>query len=224
MRHPWGVSRIVAVSPDLGDAVLSCGGALARHAAQGDEVVLLTVFSGPADDEVWAARRAEDQRAAATLGLSGAVHAGLPETTPGAEGAGDVAAAVLGVALDGLRPDLVLSPLGAGDGPHSAVVEGALATLGAGPRVRWLDVPGVFADPEAADAALQGAGGRPVLVPVADTLARKLDACACYASRVADEFGGEQEMREAIVDLAERCATILDAPEPVELLVGPPAA
>ena len=84
------MAYVLAVSPHLDDAVLSAGGYLAARAARGDEVVVYTVFAGPAgppysataqrihaqwglaDDPV-GHRRAEDKLAVAALGAV-AVH------------------------------------------------------------------------------------------------------------------------------------------------------
>lgn len=248
------MSRIVAVSPHLDDAVFSCGGALAVQAAQGHEVVVLTVFTAsvpepqgfalacqtdkgiPPEVDYMALRRAEDQAAVAALGLAGAVHAGLPEAPHRGYGSPDAlfagvredddaigtATAVLGAAFAQLQPDLLLAPLGVGSHVDHVVVDRALDALGAHGRLRWVDLPYAMRDPGAADAALDAAEGAPVLVPVGEVLGRKLDACAAYASQLGFQFGGEAAMREDLEDFAVRCATIVDAAEPVELLVGPP--
>jgi LmbE family N-acetylglucosaminyl deacetylase len=248
------VSRIVAVSPHLDDAVFSCGGTLARHAAQGHDVLLLTVFTASVPDpqgfalacqtdkgigpeiDYMALRRAEDQAAAAALGLAGAIHAGLPEAPH--RGYDDAAAlfgelrdddpavglatAVLQTALARIEPDLVLAPLGVGGHVDHVAVDRALDALELHGRLRWVDLPYAIRDPGAADAALDAAGAPPVLVPIGDALARKLDACAAYGSQLGFQFGDEAAMREALEDFAIRCATLADATEPVELLVGPP--
>lgn len=77
----------LVLAPHLDDAALSCGAVLASAAADGEEVVVATVFAGdpdevpPAarsfhadcglpDDEATARRRAEDLRACATLGVA----------------------------------------------------------------------------------------------------------------------------------------------------------
>lgn len=60
----------LVLSPHLDDAILSCAGRIRRHVAQGDRVELLTAFShaDPHDAADWAARRREDEAAAARLG------------------------------------------------------------------------------------------------------------------------------------------------------------
>jgi LmbE family N-acetylglucosaminyl deacetylase len=226
------VSRIVAISPHLGDAVFSCGATLARHAAQGHDVVLVSVFthSGPeaeADDA--ALRRAEDERAAAILGLGGAVHLGLEDAPQRGYGSGldlfdglrpgddapKVASAMLAVALSKLAPDLVLAPIGlAGHVDHDVVAQ-ALDELGL-PRLRWVDLP--YALRRTPGAPL-GAGDT-VIVAVAEHLEAKLDACASYGTRVAADFAGPGEMRTRLARYAEDEGARLGAGGPVEVLLA----
>jgi hypothetical protein len=80
------VSRVLAVSPHLDDAVFSAGARLAEHAMAGDAVMVVTCFTGnvaepqgfvlacqldkglPADIDYMALRRAEDEAACALIG------------------------------------------------------------------------------------------------------------------------------------------------------------
>src|SRR3954462_13237353 len=127
-----GVTTIVAVAPRLSDAVQSAGATLARHAAEGHPVVVVSVFTRDGD--------AQDTAAAAALGLSGVVHLAADEADArGYEGghgphdglrSGDdapkVVAAVLAIALGRLEADLVLAPLGLTGHVDHLVVERAL--------------------------------------------------------------------------------------------------
>ncbi len=106
MPFTWPSARHIYLSPHLDDAVLSCGGLIARQAQRGEPVAVVTVFaaspplshplsplaralhvrwqvSAPASSNFSdppAARRAEDLRALATLGPSvQAVHYTLPD-------------------------------------------------------------------------------------------------------------------------------------------------
>lgn len=83
--------RVLAVSPHLDDAVFSAGGTLARHAMDGDEVTILTCFTGnvakpqgfalecqldkglSAEIDYMALRRAEDLAACEAIGAK-AIH------------------------------------------------------------------------------------------------------------------------------------------------------
>lgn len=87
----------LAVSPHLDDAVFSCGGTLARLAAEGWRVVLATLFTRsvpdprgfalacqvdkglPASVDYMELRRAEDQAAARLLGITEVLWLDLPE-------------------------------------------------------------------------------------------------------------------------------------------------
>ena len=78
--------RVLAISPHLDDAVFSAGGTLARHAMDGDDVTVLTCFTGnvsrpegfalacqldkglPPDVDYMALRRAEDRAACEAIG------------------------------------------------------------------------------------------------------------------------------------------------------------
>jgi LmbE family N-acetylglucosaminyl deacetylase len=176
------VSTIVAVAPRLSDAVQSAGATLARHAADGHPVVVVSVFSRDGDPA--------DTMAAEALGLAGVVHLAVdPAAQRGYAGphaahdglrpdddAPKVTAAVLAVALGRLAPDLVLAPLGLTGHVDHVVVERALDEL-ALPRLRWLDLP--YALRRTPGAPL--GAGRIVAVPAGDAaLAAKVAAAAAY--------------------------------------------
>jgi LmbE family N-acetylglucosaminyl deacetylase len=205
------VTTIVAVAPTLSDAVQSAGATLARHAAEGHPVVVVSVFTrdGSAADAV----------AAAALGLAGVVHLAVdPAAQRGYEGpnaghdglnAGDdapkIAASVLAIALGRLEPDLVLAPLGLTGHVDHLVVERALDDLDM-PRLRWVDLP--YALRRTPGAPL--GAGEVVAVPADDAhLAAKLEAAAAYP-------GSELE-RLAAHAVAE--GQRLGAGGPVELLL-----
>lgn len=235
---------VLAVSPHLDDVAFSCGGVVARLAAAGRRVVLATVFTQsvdgptgfalacqtdkglPVDVDYMALRRDEDRAAGAALGVAAVVH--LPHAEAPHRGYGSAAALFTGrrgddgvvaaVAADlaalvaAERPEVVLGPQGLGGHVDHGVVLDALAGLGA-PVVRYRDTP----------YALRG--GAPAVgegVPLdAVALGRKLDACACYASQLGFQFGGEVPMRAALARFAaaEGAATGLGAP--AERLAGP---
>ncbi|WP_341209326.1 PIG-L family deacetylase [uncultured Sphingomonas sp.] len=90
------MKKIVAVSPHLDDAAFSVGGLLAAHARAGDQVTIITCFTGnvarpggfalacqldkglPAEVDYMALRRAEDRAACAVIGAE-AIHLPLLE-------------------------------------------------------------------------------------------------------------------------------------------------
>jgi LmbE family N-acetylglucosaminyl deacetylase len=176
------VSTIVAVAPLLSDAVQSAGAMLARHAAEGHPVVVVSVFSRDGDPA--------DALAAEALGLAGVVHLAVdPASERGYadayavydglrpdDDAPKVAAAVLAIALGRLAPDLVLAPLGLTGHVDHVVVEHALDELGL-PRLRWLDLP--YALRRTPGAPL--GAGQIVAVPADDAyLAAKVAAAGAY--------------------------------------------
>jgi LmbE family N-acetylglucosaminyl deacetylase len=221
---------IVAVSPHLDDAVFSLGAALGRWAAEGAEVVVLTVFTAsvaapagfalacqldkglPADADYLALRRAEDHEAARRLALTGVVHLPLPE----APHRGYDSAPAL---FAGLHPD---DP---GPGQAAEALGAALAELrpvrvvtcrGVGGHVDHLaviaalDALGVGAErwrdlPYGLRPEAPAPGPDDAAVRLGrDDLERKLHACAAYATQLGFQFGGEAAMRAALGGTTER--------------------
>jgi hypothetical protein len=129
----------LVISPHLDDAVLSVPGRILDLAAQGERVVVLTVFSE--GDEGYAARRAEDRAALASLGAE-PLHLGLLDAPyrRGAERSfrglvlaalgpeDDDAAEVARIVADraeALAPETILLPLGAGEHIDHRIVHAA---------------------------------------------------------------------------------------------------
>lgn len=176
------MSRVVAITPTLADAVLSIGGTLAHHAALGHEVIVVTVFDHADDHAV--TRELRD-----LLGLSGVVRVDVPPATArgydSPEGRSsydgihdddeDAAAAVgaaLAVTLSSLDPALALSPLGLAGHVDARLLNDALDALAVS-RLRWLDLP--YALHRTAGAPL--GAGEIIAVPVCEQLDAKLAAC-----------------------------------------------
>ncbi len=226
--------RAVAVSPHLDDAVFSAGAALARLAAAGWEVQVVTVFTasvpdprgfalacqldkglGPETDYL-ALRRAEDREAVRRLDLGTApVHLVFPEAPhrgyesapalfagPRARRAGIVAQVRAALAPLGAGGDRVLAPAGLGGHVDHLQVLAALDPL-ADP-VLWHDQPYALrldGPPPAGWADSPGDEAR----------ARKLDAAAAYATQLAFQFpgrddvpAGEPAMRRSLGAVGER--------------------
>jgi LmbE family N-acetylglucosaminyl deacetylase len=146
------------LSPHLDDAILSCAGRIQRHVARGERVVLLTVFShaDPDDAADWAARRREDQQAAARLGAE-ARWLGLPDAPfrdphyvdfdaiTGPHAPGDTAwrerlAERLRDETRAMGPTTVYAPLGVGDHVDHRLVHEASAALDPAP-IHYEDHP-----------------------------------------------------------------------------------
>lgn len=204
------MSTIVAVAPTLADAVQSAGATLARHAAEGHPVLVVSVFTTDGDPD--------DAIAAAALGLAGVVHLALdPAADRGyaadrqhdglreGDDAPKVAASVMAIALGRLEPDLILAPLGLTGHVDHLVVEHALDELQL-PRLRWLDLP--YALRRTPGAPL--GAGEVVAVPAsAEHLAAKLAAAAPY----------EAAEPERLARHAHEEGLRLGADGPVEVLV-----
>ena len=219
--------KVVAVSPHLDDAAFSVGGTLATLADAGHDVVVVTCFTrtvadptgfalacqtdkglGPEVDYL-ALRREEDRAAMAVLGvrrrlldLPEAPHRGYESAPALFAGVHDDDEAWREVAdlLAPVQADVWLGPQGLGGHVDHLQVVRALVALGR-PVRWWRDAPYVLRQPDARPSALLPAG---LVEQVPEQLGRRrLDACACYASQLGFQFGGEVAMREALAPLVE---------------------
>jgi LmbE family N-acetylglucosaminyl deacetylase len=227
---------VLAVSPHLDDAAFSVGGTLAVLAAAGHEVTVVTCLTASVPDptgfalacqldkglgpdvDYMALRRAEDAAAMAVLAAT-PVHLDLPEAPhrgyasapelfagprPDDEVWREVAAR-----LAVLDADLWLAPQGLGGHVDHLLVGRAVAALGR-PVLWWRDSPYVLRDPLARPGPHLPDGLEEVR-PEEQDRQRRADACACYASQLGFQFGGEAGMRAALAGH-------------VETLLAPPAA
>ena len=167
-----------------------------------------------ADIDYMALRRAEDGRACDALGAA-CVHLDLPEAPH--RGYASAAALFAGVRPDddvqdelraALRslyaadpPDLLFVPAGCGNHvDHLQLIAAAAALRGEfpAPTLHYRDAPYIVRDPDAAGVT----GGELIAADAAATLPAKLDACACYATQLGFQFGGERRMRRVLTGLA----------------------
>jgi LmbE family N-acetylglucosaminyl deacetylase len=173
----------------------------------------------PASVDVMAMRRVEDMEAAARLGIHRLVHFPFPEAQYrgydsvealyGPLREDDDVAPDLRAALDILGDfDLILAPLALSDHVDHRQLRRALglpgrwddpppvARFSRGPLALWRDTPYVLHGDE------PPTPGDDAVIVSGDALERKLAACACYASQLDVEFGGERRMREQLSSLA----------------------
>ncbi|NEM08453.1 PIG-L family deacetylase [Geodermatophilus normandii] len=219
--------RVVAVSPHLDDAAFSVGGTLAALADAGHEVTVVTCFTRsvpdpagfaltcqldkglPADVDYMALRRDEDAAAMAVLG-AGSLHLDLPEAPHrGYTSAPDLFAGVhdgddvwrsVCAALADVPGDLWLAPQALGSHVDHLQVLRAMATLDR-QVLWWRDSPYVLREPDAVPGPDLPGGLTPLELP--QDLARRADACACYATQLGFQFGGPEQMRAALAGLPE---------------------
>ena len=226
--------RAVAVSPHLDDAVFSAGAALARLAAAGWEVQVVTVFTASVPDprgfalacqldkglgpdvDYLALRRAEDREAVRRLGLgTPPVHLPFPEAPHrGYESApalfagpraGD--AGIVGEVRAALAPlvdDADLVLAPVGLGGHVDHLQVLAALAPLADPVLWHDQPYALRLDCAPPSGWEDVAGQ-------GARARKLDAAAAYATQLAFQFpardgvpAGERAMRRALGAAAER--------------------
>lgn len=195
----------------------------------------------PPEVDYLAIRRREDEtfgRAVAPgielrrLGLAEAPHrgyesaaalfAGVREDDP----ARGQAALLIGGLVDEVAPDLVLAPRAVGGHVDHRQVVGALLSLpGLDDRLAWYrDLPYAekFAnapgDPRLPDDLVE------VVVPFGPLdLVAKLDGCACYATQVPFQFGGEDEMRRRLGEFASLEASRFGQDGHAETFLAPPS-
>ena len=210
--------KVVAVSPHLDDAAFSAGGTIARHARDGDEVVLVTCFTGnvarptgfalachldkglSADVDYMALRRAEDVAACAVIGAMPvhlpfleAPHRGYDSAPAlfGARLAGDDMADRFAPALALLvaDADLILGPLGIGDHVDHHHVRDALARVADPSRtLLWEDWP--YLD------RVDRVPPDPALTVNLDPelVEKRIAICAAYTTQLGFQFGGRDAM------------------------------
>ncbi|MCZ2836349.1 PIG-L deacetylase family protein [Modestobacter sp. VKM Ac-2985] len=219
--------RVLAVSPHLDDAAFSAGATLAGLADAGHDVTVVTCFTRsvpdptgfalacqldkglPADVDYLALRRAENAAAMAVLDAT-AVDLDLPEAPHrGYTSAPDLFAGVhpgddvwreVAAQLAGRDADLWLAPQALGAHVDHLQVLRAVAALDR-PTLWWRDSPYVLRRPDAVPGEALPAGLSPVELP--QVPARRAEACACYASQLGFQFGGEAGMAAALADLPE---------------------
>ena len=166
----------------------------------------------PTDVDYMKLRRAEDERACDALGAACA-HLDFPEAPH--RGYGSAAAlfagprdddgilpeltSVLRRLIEADPPGLLFAPAGCGNHVDHLQLIAALADANPGvPTLFYRDTPYILREPDAAGIV----PGETVAASVADTLAAKLDACACYTTQLGFQFGGERRMRRLLSDLA----------------------
>lgn len=157
------MSGALLLSPHLDDAILSCAGHIQHHVAQGQTVVVLTIFShaDPDDAAGWATRREEDRTAVARLGAQPR-WLGLPDAPfrhpayrdfdsltgpilPSDASTKTRLAERLRHEVETLGPQLLYVPLGVGDHVDHRLVHEAAAGLPV-PRVDYEDRPYALVD------------------------------------------------------------------------------
>jgi LmbE family N-acetylglucosaminyl deacetylase len=187
---------VVAAHPD--DEVLGCGGAMARHAADGDEVHVVLVAEGATsrhvrrdadghDDELEALRAAA-AAAAARLGARPPVFLGLPDNRLDEVPFLDLVKAIEG-AIGAVAPDVVYTHHG-GDlnQDHRLVQAAVLTALRPQPGTKPTAVYAfeVLSSSEWAAPAAHAAFLPQRFVNITGQLAAKLAAMACYRSELRD--------------------------------------
>lgn len=181
--------RIVIVAPHPDDEVLGCGGVMARHAANGDEVFVIVATRGAPElysDESVERTRAEARQAHAILGVRETRFLDFPapklDVTPG-----HLIADALAKQFQDLKPQRVYLPHhGDLHADHGRIYHATLVAARplASCSVRQLLCYETLSETEWAP-PIDGAVFSPtVFVDIAAFLPKKLDAMRCFASQL----------------------------------------
>lgn len=197
------LQHLLVVSPHLDDGVFSCGQLLAAHPRSH----VLTVFAGapPADvgltpwdaqcgfdssERAVAARHVEDREALARVGAK-PVWLSLLDSQYGSTPGVDEIEAALRPALDAVRPDAVLLPMGLFHSDHALVHEACVRLMNRSRSGLWLAyedalyrrMPGLLQQRLAA-LTKQGVCATPATPQRTGTPAAKRRAVEAYASQL----------------------------------------
>jgi LmbE family N-acetylglucosaminyl deacetylase len=129
--------------------------------------------------------------------------------------------------LQTLAPDVVFVPQALGNhAEHLQVVRAVRELDGLTPRVVWYrDAPYAARKPGAQPSPLLPDGLKNTTTDISGTLEVKLHACAACAAQLGFQFGGEQSMRELLVNFAGDEARRLSSPSPAaQTFLFPPEA
>ncbi len=180
---------VAVIAPHPDDEILGCGGAVARHVDQGDEVHVIVASRGMPEifppEEIDGTRQ-ELRAAHEVLGVSAAHFLDFPapklDVVPGHE----LADGLTGL-LGDLRPEVLYVPhWGDLHGDHRAVFDASLVAarpVGAY-SVRRLLCYETLSETEWAGPRTSEAFTPSVFVDIAAVLDRKLKAMACYRSQL----------------------------------------
>jgi LmbE family N-acetylglucosaminyl deacetylase len=187
---------------------------------------------GPEIDYL-ALRRAEDALAAQHLGAATVRWLGLPEAphrgyhSPAAlfadllpaDTIGSELTALLAAEIEASAPQLIFAPQGFGlHVDHRQVMQAVCAAVPpAVPTLWYRDTPYIIRQPQATPAPELPAGLSEVALPLTEAaLAAKVAASQAYASQINFQFGGAEQVRSKLTQLAATEAQAVGLAQPVE--------
>ena len=181
--------RVLVIAPHPDDEVLGCGGVMARHVADGDEVHVVVVGRGVPEkfsDEAVAISRRELDAAHRVLGVSSVCYLDFPVPRLDAVPQHELADR-LNELLQELRPTVIYVPHhGDIHADHRQVHYASLVAARplAGCSVRRILAYETLSETEWAPAMPESAFCPTLFVDIRDYLAEKLEAMACYESKL----------------------------------------
>ncbi len=216
------------ISPHLDDVVFSCGGTLAALADRDWRTVMATAFTAtvlpatgfalacqldkglPPEIDYMQLRREEDRDAAAILGVADLRWLDLPEAPHRGYGSAPELfaeiqaddeiwrplAAGLEALIAELRPAQIFAPQGLGSHvDHRQTIRAVQAAAGNVPVAWYRDTPYAIRNPSATPFVSEPDAG---VLPIPDTLSRKIQAACAYRSQIGFQFGGPQATAAAL--------------------------
>jgi LmbE family N-acetylglucosaminyl deacetylase len=199
------IERVLVIAPHPDDEILGVGGTIAKYAAGGAEVTVLTVAGHRPPlykEEHYQETVAEARRAHAIVGVKTSLFLDLPATMLGSEPVhvfnGKIVAAVREV-----EPTLVLVPYPDRHVDHRIVFESAMVAtrpVGPGIGIRIVAAYETLSETHWNAPHIEPNFTPNWVVDITGTIDRKLEALACYASQISP-FPGPRSV-EALKALA----------------------
>lgn len=198
--------RILVIAPHPDDEILGAGGTIAKHAAQGDEVSVLTVSGHlPPLYEQAAYDRTVDEanKAYAILGVAHSEFAGIPATMIGSRPVHELNKLLLD-AVERAKPHIVLCPYPDRHVDHRLVFDAAMVVTRPVGIGRGIEI--VAAYEALSETHWNAPHIEPNFVPswvvdISDHMETKKAALACYESQISP-FPGPRSI-EAVEALAK---------------------
>lgn len=181
--------RVLVIAPHPDDEILGAGGTIAKHAAAGDEVTVLTVAGHRPplySEDVYRTTVEEARAAHAIVGVARSIFLDIPATTVGNEPVHVLNGKVVQVVRD-VQPTIVLIPYPDRHVDHRVVFDSALVAtrpVGPGVGIRLLAAYETLSETHWNAPHIEPAFTPTWVCDITAQLETKLKALRCYASQI----------------------------------------